>query len=137
MEFYDIMNFSYPNPESAKDFPDRILRAAQFAPFAALTGYEDAISETARITDKKTELGEDENEELDRRFSIIRGNIESLPEVKVTYFVPDERKEGGEYVTKKGNIKKVCEYTMEMVFCDGIKVPLWNILRLEGELFDI
>lgn len=137
MEFGDIMNFSYPNPEIEKDFPDRILRAAQFAPFAALTGYEDAISETARLTDKKTELGEDAKEELDRRLSIIRGNIESLPEVKVTYFVPDERKEGGEYITKKGNIKKVCEYRREMVFCDGTKVPLWDILSLDGNLFDI
>lgn len=137
MEFSDIINFNYPNPEIERDFPDRILRAAQFAPFAALTGYEAAIAEIARLTDRRLELGEDEKEELDRKLICIRSNLADLPEAIVTYFVPDGKKDGGEYLTKKGNIKKICEYQQEMIFDDGIKVCLGDILRIEGNLFDI
>lgn len=78
-------------------------RAAQFAPFAALTGYGDAIKETARITEDRIELDDEEKIKLDNKLKKIQNNISNKPKVIVTYFVPDIRKSGGEYITKVGN----------------------------------
>ena len=89
-EFEDILNMQYPNSEIEKDFPDKILRAAQFAPFAALTGYDEAVIETARLTDSKLELDEYTKEELNRKLNFISENIDDLPETSITYFIPDK-----------------------------------------------
>ena len=105
-EFEDILNMQYPNPEIEKDFPDKILRAAQFAPFAALTGYDEAVIETARLTDKKLELDEYTKEELNRKLNFLKDNLDDLPETSITYFVPDKIKAGGKYVTKRDISRK-------------------------------
>lgn len=86
-EFQDILNMQYPNPEIEKDFPDKILRAAQFAPFAALTGYDEAVIETARLTDSKLELDEYTKEELNRKLNFISENIDDLPETSIPNFI--------------------------------------------------
>ena len=88
--YNDILNMPYPNPEIEKDFPDKILRAAQFAPFAALTGYDEAVEETARLTDSKVELDEYQKVELNEKLQFL-GNSEDDDEVSITYFVPDKK----------------------------------------------
>lgn len=82
-------------------------RAAQFSPFSALTGYDEAVMETERLTDRKQELSEEVKAELDMKLSLLREKIYEKPEVKITYFVPDERKNGGKYVTEMTSIKKI------------------------------
>lgn len=112
-----------------------IDRAAQFSPFAALTGYYAAIKETERLTDRRIELTEDSRTALDRKQQLLLDNMADRPEVSVTYFVPDERKAGGAYVTVTGRVKKVDDYQRLLLLTDGTKIPLDEILDMESELF--
>ena len=134
-KYDDIMNIRYPSPEIEKDFPDRVLRAAQFAPFAALTGYDEAVAETARITDIKIDLDESVKEELNRKLSWFMDNLNGMPEASLTYFVPDRRKDGGRYVTKIGRIRNIRAYERDVVFEDGKSVLFSDILNIESEMF--
>ena len=106
-------------------------RAAQFSPFAALSGYEDTIKETERITD--TEIGESEYRlsELNRQLNIIKERISKSPEVAITYFIPDPLKSGGQYKTIRGNVKKLDEYFGTLTVKDGTTILFKNILKLE------
>ena len=106
-------------------------RAAQFSPFAALTGYEAVISETGRLTDCRVELSEDRMAELDRVQRRIAERIGEQPAVTVTWFVEDERKTGGEYVTARGNACRLDIYHRMLLLTDGTKIPLDDILCLE------
>ena len=133
--YNDILNMPYPNPEIEKDFPDKILRAAQFAPFAALTGYDEAVEETARLTDNKLELDEYQKAELNDKLQFL-GNSEDDEEVSITYFVPDKRKFGGTYITKKGVVLKVREYEKDVVMEDGTEIPIDDIIEIEGNQFN-
>lgn len=112
-----------------------IDRAAQFSPFSALTGYDAAIMETGRLTDKRIELTEEFRAVLDRKQQVLMDDLSDHPEVSVTYFVPDERKSGGAYVTVTGIVKKVDDYQRLLLLTDGTKIPLDDILDLESELF--
>ena len=109
-------------------------RAAQFSPFAALTGHGEAIRETARLTDSKMELSEEVKLYLSARISLIAENIKEHPEISVTYFLPDERKAGGAYVSKIGAVKKINEY--ELVMWDGVVIPIDDIVAIHGEPFE-
>lgn len=111
-------------------------RAAQFSPFAALTGYGDAIRETGRITGEKRELSEEEREILDRKQNRLLAVRGERPEITVTYFVPDGKKEGGSYVTETGRFGKIDRYGRYLQLDSGIRIPLDNIARLEGSLFE-
>ena len=110
-------------------------RAAQFSPFAALTGYDAAIKETGRLTGQRIELTEECRAVLDRKQQVLLENLAEHPEVSVTYFVPDERKSGGTYVTVAGRVKKVDEYQRLMLLTDGTRIPLTEVLELESNLF--
>lgn len=112
-----------------------IDRAAQFSPFAALTGYDAAIKETGRLTDRRIELSEDERIVLDRKQQILLDHIGDRPEVSITYFVPDERKDGGAYVTVTGKVKRIDEFERCITLADGIKIPLDEVLDMTSELF--
>lgn len=112
-----------------------IDRAAQFSPFAALTGYDAAIKETGRLTNERIELTEDSRAVLDRKQQLLLDNLADHPEASVTYFVPDERKSGGAYVTVTGIVKKVDDYQRLLILTDGTKIPLDEILDMESELF--
>ena len=112
-----------------------IDRAAQFSPFAALTGYDAAIKETGRLTDLRIELTEDSRAPLDRKQQLLVDKLADHPEVAVTYFVPDERKAGGAYITVTGRVKKVDDYQRLLILTDGTKIPLDDILDIESELF--
>ena len=134
-QYNDIINMTYPNPEIEKDFPDKILRAAQFAPFAALTGYDEAVEETARLTDSKLELDEYQKAELNDRLQFLNSSEED-EEVSITYFVPDKRKSGGAYITKKGIVLKVREYEKDVVMDDGTEIPIDDIMAIECNQFN-
>ena len=134
-QYNDILNMSYPNPDIEKDFPDEILRAAQFAPFAALTGYDEAVEETARLTDAKLELDEYQKAELSDKIQFL-GSSEDDEEVSITYFVPDKRKSGGAYITMKGVVLKVREYEKDVVMDDGTEIPIDDIMAIEGNQFN-
>lgn len=109
----------------------RLDRAAQFSPFAALTGYDAAIKETARLTDKKVELGEYELEELNRTLLELSDRISQYPQAMITYFEPDKRKEGGAYITVSKEIKRIDEIEQAIYFTDGSKIPLSDIFSIE------
>lgn len=102
-------------------------RAAQFQPFRALTGYEDAVHETARLTDEKIELTEDEKAILDMRLQKLADEISSQPEVTLTYFQPDKKKTGGAYVTVSGQLKKIDDYEGALILMDGRRVLIEDI----------
>lgn len=106
-------------------------RAAQFSPFAALTGHEAAIKETARLTDAFVELDEDRKEELDEQLQLIKENLSQMPEIEVTYFQPDLKKAGGTYMTIHGKVKKVDEYNHQMIFTDGMVLSMENLYSVE------
>lgn len=113
-----------------------IDRAAQFSPFAALTGYDAAIKETGRLTDRRIELSEDERIVLDMKQQILLDNIRECPDVSITYFIPDERKAGGSYVTVTGNVKKIDDYQRLLILTDRAQIPLDEIVDIESELFN-
>lgn len=106
-------------------------RAAQFAPFAALTGHEAAIKETARLTDKPVELDDYVKEELNGKLQQIANQIGECPQITVTYFQKDEKKMGGAYVTATGCVKKIDDYEGVVLMTDGLRVPIEEILEIE------
>ena len=110
-------------------------RAAQFAPFAALTGYDSAIKETGRLTDEKIELDEEALTTLDMKYQFLMDALDDEPEVTITYFQPDERKAGGKYVSATGTVKKVDDFERRITMRDGAKIPMDNVLSIDGELF--
>lgn len=105
-------------------------RAAQFSPFAALVGYDDAVAETARLTDSRAVLTEDEMFELNANLNRLLDSLDERPQVSVTYFVPDEKKSGGKYVEKVGVVRIFDSYANELVFMDGVRIALTDIAEL-------
>ena len=110
-------------------------RAAQFAPFAALTGYGAAIDETARLTDDRIVLDENAKAILDGKLQIIAEHIAEHPNVTVTYFEPDKKKSGGAYVSVTGQVKDIDEYERVLRLCDGLKIPIEQIFGIASVLF--
>ena len=119
-------------------------RAAQFSPFAALSGYDEMIEETGRITEDMIELPEHSQDELNNKFMLLNAMIEAgyRPEIKVTYFVPDETKAGGSYVSFKGDVKKIDSTLRTLLFYDGDKdlngklIDIGMIASVESDFFD-
>ena len=110
--------------------------AAQFSPFAALVGYEDVIDETARLTVPKRELDESEKAELDRKVGSLISRLGERPVVRIEYFVPDERKDGGKYATKSGAIVKITPVRKTLTLDDGTVIRFENVADISGDLFD-
>lgn len=114
-------------------------RAAQFSPFAALTGYDAEIKEATRLTDKRIELDEDVLDKLNERLYILwkvldDGSVD--PEVRITYFEKDLRKDGGRYITLSGRVKKIHEYRNVVIFEDGTEIPVHDIIDIDGDMFN-
>lgn len=132
-DYSDIINLPH---YVSKKHPQMSLhqRSAQFAPFAALTGYDGQIRETARLTRERIEIDEEVKEELDRRIAIIKENIKLMPSVSFTYFVPDRRKDGGDYIRIRGNVKKIDEYNELIILENNQTIPISEIIGIESDL---
>ncbi len=109
-------------------------RAAQFSPFAALTGYDAAITETGRLTDKRVELDEYRKADLNERLCKIQDQMDEQPEVSITYFQPDKKKSGGAYITVNGRVKKIDAYERTVVMQDDTKIPIDGIFEIDDEI---
>ena len=129
-DYSDIINLPHHVSRNHPQMP-MMARAAQFAPFAALTGYDAVIHETARLTDKQVELEEYDNERLNRIFSELMDWLEEHPVVTVSYFKPDEHKAGGAYMTVSGKLKKIDTYEQIMKMEDGTVIPIGSIMDLQ------
>lgn len=130
----DIINLPH-HTSSSRPHMSAHDRAAQFSPFAALTGYDSAITETGRLTDKKVEMDEYSKLDMNERLCIIQCQMDEQPEVSITYFQPDKKKSGGAYITATGCVKKIDEYERTVVMQDDTKIPIDDIFEIDGELF--
>ena len=128
--YEDIINLPH---HISKKYPRMSLeaRSAQFAPYAALTGYDEVLAETARITNRRIEIDENLKTIIDSKLQIIRENIKNKPLISVVYFVPDLKKNGGKYVTVNGNVKKIDEYRNVLVLDDSMEIEVKEIIQLE------
>ena len=125
----------------SKKYPQMSMRdrAAQFSPFAALTGYDAEIKETTRLTDRRIELDEDVLDKLNERLYILRKVLDDgsvYPEVRITYFEKDLKKDGGKYITVSGRVRKIHEYRNIVIFEDGTEVPVHDISDIDGDTFN-
>lgn len=129
-KYKDIINIKHFEP---RNHPRMSLyaRSAQFAPFAALTGYEEQVAETGRLTDEKREIEEGLMSIINDELIKIKNTIKDSPKVKITYFVPDKRKAGGKYITKEITVKKLDEYNQLIILSDSTKVLINDIIQLE------
>ena len=132
--YEDIINLPH-HVSKARPQMSMLDRAAQFSPFAALTGYDAAIKETGRLTDEKIEMDEDRKAALDMKQAYLIEMIDEQPEISITYFLPDTKKSGGAYVTVTGNLKRFDEYERLLILTDGKKIPLDDIADIESDLF--
>lgn len=133
-KYDDIINLPH---HVSKKHPQMSLhdRAAQFSPFAALTGHKAAINETARLTDEKQILSEDVIAKLNEQLNLIKENINTNPIVTITYFVPDDRKSGGAYISNTGVVKKIDEYNHTVVLTDKTVIPIEQISDIQSDIF--
>ena len=135
-QYDDIINMPH---HVSKKHPQMSLymRSAQFAPFAALTGYEDAVKETAREVQERIEIDEELRTILDSKLQIIIENLQFKPEISITYFVPDLKKDGGEYVTVSGIVKKIDMYNQLIYLVNNIQISTNEIIDISGNIFKI
>ena len=113
-----------------------IDRAAQFSPFAALTGHNDAIIETARLTDRKIELDEGTKSIINEKIQMISDFLFEKPTVTFTHFEPDNKKEGGTYLNTTGTVKRIDEFKREIVLTDGRIILIEHIYDIKSDLFE-
>lgn len=130
MRYDDIIGMERPRSSKHPPMP-QTERAAQFSPFAALTGYEEAIQETRRLTERKLTLTEDEKALIDERLREAEGSEEK--ELTITYFLKDPGKEGGEYITVPARLKKLDRIAGLVILSDGLRIPVDDIYSVSGQ----
>ena len=128
-KYNDIINLPHHRSEKHPQM-SMINRAAQFSPFAALTGHDAAIKETARLTDERIELDESAKAIIDKKLRFIEENIKNKPVISVTYFEPDERKKGGEYVIETSAVNKIDSYAGCLVMQSGHIISIDEIIEI-------
>ena len=129
-DYSDIINLS--RPVSKRPRMSLEQRSAQFAPFAALTGYEGQVKETARLTDKRIELNEELKEILNQKIQLIQKKIKEQPQIEITYFIPDSKKDGGKYETVTNSVKKIDTYKGEIILIDGTTIAIDEIIDINS-----
>ena len=134
-KYDDIITLPHPVSQRRAGMPIAD-RAAQFAPFAALTGYDGVIAETGRQTDAQIELDECEREMLNEKLLYLRSRLESQPQAAVTWFCPDAQKAGGAYVTSAGHLKRMDPVARTLLFTDGTVIPMDRIYRIVTDISD-
>lgn len=132
--YEDIINLPHHVSTKRPQMPLKD-RAAQFAPFAALTGHDEAIKETARLTDERIELDESTLAILNDKIQIILDNLDIEPEITVTYFKPDDKKSGGIYIDHTGVVKRIDDFEKNVIFTDKVIIPIEDILDIQGTVF--
>ena len=134
-KYDDIINLPH---HISKEHPQMsmYMRAAQFAPFAALAGHDSAIEETARITTLQIELDENVKKLLDKKLNIIREHLDKQPFITVIYFTPDKKKSGGCYMSYTGRLHKIDELEQKLIMVDNKEIRLSSILEIDSELYD-
>ena len=110
-------------------------RAAQFSPFAALTGHADSIKETARLTDEYSEPSEEMKAIMNEKILFLMEQLENQPEITITFFKPDEKKQGGAYITITGVVKKIKTYERQIQMTTGDLIPIDMIFGIDGKIF--
>lgn len=134
-DYSDIIGLE--RPVSKKHLPmTRLNRAAQFAPFAALTGYGEAINETGRLVDKKIELSASEIDSINEKLRYIEDNKDKRIEISVLYFLPDEKKKGGKYVSAKGIVRRILPHDDAIEFEDWSTVKISDIKSITANEFE-
>lgn len=128
-KYDDIINLSH-HISSKHPRLSMEQRAAQFAPFAALTGYGDSIKETIRLTEDRIELNEEEKENINIKLKDLKKKISTMPQVTITYFLPDIKKSGGKYITKTGKVKKIDEYKKTILLEDKTAIFIKEIIEI-------
>lgn len=132
-DYSDIINLS--RPVSKRPRMSLEQRSAQFAPFAALTGYEGQVKETARLTNKKIEINEELKEILSKKIQLIQEKIKEQPQIEITYFIPDSKKDGGKYETVTNSVKKIDTYKGEIILIDGTTIAIDEIIDISSEIY--
>lgn len=132
MLYGDIIRLPRPVSRTKRPMP-RPDRAAQFSSFAALTGYEEAVKETARLTAERREPDEERQEQLNHTLRLLSERKDDLPLIRVVYFEKDKRKSGGEYVAVQGRFRRIDEENAAIVFTDGNKIPILDIWEIKPE----
>jgi len=133
--YSDIIDLDYRGSQMRRKMPLQD-RAAQFAPFAALTGHDAAIAETARLTETKLELDEDEARELNEKLNVLSALVLEHPTVTVKYFKPDAKKLGGAYLILTGTVREINEAERKLVLDIG-SIPIDDVTAIDGEIFNI
>lgn len=133
--YEDILHLSRPEPRGRARMP-MSARAAQFAPFAALSGYDDAIQETGRLTEAWRELSEEEMDLLNARHRVLMAHLAEEPEVRITCFVPDAKKEGGRFITRTGRVTRVDVERRRIHLAGDLVVPMDRVCAMDGALFE-
>ena len=132
--YEDIVNLP-PHISKKHPQPTMMDRAARFAPFAAITGYEEMVLEEARVTEERIELDEGTLSLLNEKLNMIQEFLDEEPEIKITYFEPDKKKTGGAYVSITGVVKRIDEYEHLVIMTDGRKIRIDDMFGLESDLF--
>lgn len=133
-DYNDIINLSRPNSKRSRMSLEQ--RSAQFASFAALSGFEEQVKEKARLTSKRVEIDEEIKAILDMKLKVIKDRVKSNPEVEITYFIPDDKKDGGKYVTIKNTIIKLDYYNRKILTAEGTRISLDEIIDIQSEIFN-
>ena len=131
-QYDDIIRLPH-HVSSTRPRMSAIDRAAQFSPFAALTGYDTSIKESARLTDARIELDDSQKEEISEKLRLVTGQLDA--EIKITYFLPDTKKTGSKYVLAAGAVKKVDEYERMIIMGDGKQIPIDEVIDVDCDAF--
>ena len=134
-KYDDIIEIPYKNSQKHPPMSNE-SRAAQFASFAALSGYEDEVAETGRFTNEKINLDENEIQEINEKLMFIQQYPHEEHTIRITYFKPDKSKKGGKYITSESFIKKINIYDRTLTVSDGTVIPIDSIYDLSGDIFD-
>lgn len=129
-KYDDILNLPH-HVSSTRPRMSMHDRAAQFSPFSALTGYDDTVRETARLTDEKLEFTADRVNDLNQKITFLKEHAKKRPQITVEYFIPDEKKAGGKYITLSSKFRRIDDYNHNMVFASGEEIPLNDIFEIE------
>ena len=132
--YTDIINLK--RPSSNHNHLSIESRASQFSPFAALTGYYNEVKETARITDKRIDIDDGLREMLNAKLNYLNDHIKESPNISITYFVKDHKKEGGKYLTKQGIIKRIDTVNEIIKFNDNASISMNDMINITGDIFN-